>query len=78
LIGLLINPENLKEQICLPVYLEGEYGHNGLYIGVPVVLGRKGVEKIIELDLPKEEKQAFAKAANHVKESNLVVEKLIN
>ena len=49
-----------------------------MYIGVPVVLGKGGVEKIIELDLPKEEKQAFAKAANHVKESNLVVEKLIN
>ena len=40
-------------------YLEGEYGYDGIYIGVPTVLGADGIEKIIELELTEEEKAAF-------------------
>ena len=39
--------------------LEGEYGVNGLFIGVPVILGKNGVEEIIEMDLTDKEKELF-------------------
>ena len=42
--------------------LEGEYGVKGLFVGVPAILGKNGIEKIIELDLTDEEKAAFAKS----------------
>jgi malate dehydrogenase len=44
------------------VYLDGEYGARGVCIGVPVVLGAAGIEKIIELPLDAEEKALFAKS----------------
>ncbi|OZU89747.1 malate dehydrogenase [Virgibacillus indicus] len=48
-------------------YLEGEYGYSDIYLGVPTVIGGKGIEKIIELDLTKEEKAALDKSAYSVK-----------
>ena len=51
------------------VYCEGEYGYNDLFIGLPAVLGGNGVEKILEVDLNPEEKQALDNSANAVKES---------
>jgi len=48
-------------------YLEGEYGFNDLYIGVPTILGADGIEKIIELDLTDDEKAALAKSAESVR-----------
>lgn len=48
-------------------YLEGEYDMNHLYLGVPTVLGANGIEKIIELDLTTEEKEALEKSANTVR-----------
>ncbi|MCL5046309.1 MAG: malate dehydrogenase [Actinobacteria bacterium] len=47
-------------------YLEGEYGLKDLFLGVPVVLGGNGVEKIIEIDLTEPEKAALAKSADSV------------
>lgn len=49
-------------------YLEGEYGYSNLYLGVPVVLGGNGIEKIIELDLLDEEKTALDQSATSVKQ----------
>jgi malate dehydrogenase len=49
------------------VYLEGEYGFNDIYLGVPTVIGGNGLEKVIELELREEEKQALAKSAESVK-----------
>jgi malate dehydrogenase len=49
-------------------YLEGEYGQSGIFFGVPVQLGRKGMEKIIEYDLNKTEQNALQESANHVRE----------
>lgn len=49
------------------VYLEGEYGFDGIYLGVPTVLGGNGLEKIIELELTEEEKAALQKSADSVK-----------
>ena len=42
--------------------LDGEYGVKGLFVGVPCIVGRNGIEKIIELDLTDEEKAAFTKS----------------
>ena len=48
-------------------YLEGEYGLDGIYLGVPTVLGAGGIEKIIELELTEDEKAALSKSAESVK-----------
>lgn len=48
-------------------YLEGEYGYEGIYLGVPTILGGNGVEKVIELDLTDEEKAALDKSVDSVK-----------
>ncbi len=45
----------------------GKYGQSGLYVGVPVVIGAKGVEKIVEIELNPEEKKMFEHSANAVK-----------
>jgi len=60
----------LDKQEVLPcaAYLEGEYGISGVVVGVPVKLGKNGIEQIIELELTKEEKQALAKSAKAVQE----------
>lgn len=61
----------LKDQrrvIPVCAYLDGEYGFNDIYLGVPTVIGANGVERIIELDLLPEEKVALEKSANSVKE----------
>ncbi|HWP06958.1 MAG TPA: malate dehydrogenase, partial [Polyangiaceae bacterium] len=46
--------------------LEGEYGYNDLYMGVPVVIGAGGVERIVQIDLTAEEKGMLAKSAESV------------
>lgn len=48
-------------------YLNGEYGVKGLFIGVPVILGKNGVERIIEVKLNEEERAFFSKTVEHVK-----------
>jgi malate dehydrogenase len=50
------------------VFLQGEYGVNDLFVGVPVKLGAKGVEQIIEIKLTADEQAAFTKSAGAVKE----------
>ena len=49
-------------------YLEGEYGYEDLYLGVPTLLGADGVERIFELELTEDEKNALQVSANAVKE----------
>ncbi|MEW5981625.1 MAG: malate dehydrogenase [Acidobacteriota bacterium] len=51
------------------VLLEGEYGVSGQFVGVPIVLGKDGIEKIIEIDLTDAEKAAFAKSVAAVKKT---------
>lgn len=55
-----------KRVIPSAVLLNGEYGYNGLYVGVPVVLGKNGVEKVIEMELDESEKAMLAKSAASV------------
>jgi malate dehydrogenase len=56
-----------KKILPCAAYLEGEYGINGLFIGVPVKLGAKGIEEIIEINLRDEERAALDKSADAVK-----------
>ena len=60
----------LDEKRVLPctAYLEGEYGIDGLYMGVPVKLGTRGIEQIVELDLTDEEQAALNASAEAVRE----------
>ena len=60
--------KNLQKQLPCAVYLNGEYGVKDIYAGVPVIIGSKGVEKVIELDLTAEEKENFKKSINTVKD----------
>ncbi|MBD5231157.1 MAG: malate dehydrogenase [Bacteroidales bacterium] len=63
----------LHDQKCMipcSALLDGEYGEKDLCIGVPCLLGKNGIEKIIELDLNDEEKALFAKSAEAVRKTN--------
>lgn len=57
-----------KRVVPCAAYLEGEYGIEGLYVGVPIKLGAGGVEEILELDLTVEEQTMLQKSADHVRE----------
>jgi len=57
-----------KRVLPCAAYLSGEYGVKDLYVGVPVIIGSGGVEKIVEVDLDKDEKAMFAKSVKSVKE----------
>lgn len=56
-----------KQLIPVATYLDGEYGYSDVSIGVPAIIGKGGVEKIIELDLNDEEKKAFDSGVQSVK-----------
>jgi malate dehydrogenase len=66
----MVDAVMLDEKRVLPctAYLKGEYGTDGLYMGVPVKLGAAGIEEIVELDLTDEEQQAFEASAAAVRE----------
>src|ERR1700742_1863952 len=56
-----------KRVLPCAAYLSGQYGVTGLYVGVPVVIGEKGVERIVEISLSAEEKAGFDKSVDAVK-----------
>lgn len=61
----------LKDQrrtIACAAYLEGEYGYKDIYMGVPVVIGAEGLERVVEIELSDDEKKMLDVSANHVKE----------
>jgi malate dehydrogenase len=57
-----------KKILPCAAYLEGEYGIKGLYVGLPVKLGAKGIEQIIQIKLTADEQAALNKSADAVKE----------
>ena len=59
--------KDLKKQLPCAVFLNGEYGVKNIYAGVPVIIGKNGVEKIIELTLSNEEKNNFTKSVESVR-----------
>jgi malate dehydrogenase len=56
-----------KTTHCVCSYLQGEYGLRDVYIGVPCVLGKNGIERVVELKLERDEAAALAKAAESIK-----------
>ena len=58
------------------VSLEGEYGQNDICIGVPVILGKNGIEKIVELELTADEKAKFAASAAAVHKTNAALKEV--
>jgi malate dehydrogenase len=56
-----------KRLIPCAAYCDGQYGVGGYYVGVPVVLGAGGVERIVEIDLTADERAAFQKSIDAVK-----------
>lgn len=68
--------KNQKRVFPVCIKLDGEYGIDDCYLGVPVILGKNGVEKVIELDLDKDERNLLEVSRSHVKEVMLVLDKL--
>ena len=67
---------NQKKMIPCSVYLEGEYGESDICIGVPVILGKNGIEKIVELELTEDEKAKFAASAAAVHKTNAALKEV--
>jgi malate dehydrogenase len=69
-VAQMVDAVLLDEHRVLPctAYLEGEYGTDGLYMGVPVRLGAAGIEEVLELELTDDEKRAFEESAAAVRE----------
>lgn len=68
--------KNQRRVFPVCIKLEGEYGIDDCYLGVPVILGKNGVEKVLELDLNSEEKALLETSRGHVKEVMHVLDKL--
>lgn len=68
LVDSILNDQ--KKMIACSVYLEGEYGQSDICIGVPCILGKNGVESIVEINLDDNEKALFAKSADAVRSMN--------
>ena len=65
-----------KKMVPCSCYLEGEYGQSDICIGVPAIIGRKGIEKIVKIDLSKEEAEKFAASADAVRKTNNVLHEI--
>jgi malate dehydrogenase len=78
--GTVLMAESIlkDKKMVLPCHaiLHGEYGIEGLFVGVPVKLGNNGIEEIIEFDLTDDEKAALKVSADHVKEVCEIVDKM--
>ena len=70
--------KDLKKQLPCAAYLNGQYGVSDIYAGVPVIIGSKGVEKIIELKLSDEEKRNFEESVKAVKDLFEAAKKIDN
>ncbi|MCS5491585.1 MULTISPECIES: malate dehydrogenase [Algoriphagus] len=70
--------KNQRRVFPVCIKLDGEYGIDDCYLGVPVILGKNGIEKVIELDLNEEEKALLEVSRGHVKEVMSVLDKLSN
>jgi len=68
--------KNQRRVFPVCIKLDGEYGIDDCYLGVPVILGKNGIEKVLELDLNEEEKALLETSRGHVKEVMEVLNKL--
>jgi len=69
--------KDIKRVLPCAAWLTGQYGMNELYLGVPVVIGAGGIEKIVEIQLNPQEKAAFEKSCAAVRELVDAAKKLI-
>jgi malate dehydrogenase len=60
--------KDLKKTLPCAAYLNGEYGVKNLYAGVPVIIGKNGIEKVVEIKLTEEEKKLFNNSVKAVEE----------
>jgi malate dehydrogenase len=68
--------KNQRRIFPVCIQLQGEYGINNCYLGVPVVLGKNGIEQIIELKLNDEEMAMMKTSEGHVREVMVVLDEL--
>ena len=68
--------KDLKKQLPCAANLNGEYGFKNVYAGVPIIIGKNGVEKIIELNLSQKEKEAFALSVKAVQDLYKAAQKI--
>ena len=71
LVDSIVNDQKRMFPCC--VYLEGEYGQKDICLGVPVIVGKNGWEKIVDIELSADQKAAFAKSADAVRSMNSVL-----
>ena len=72
----LADNDNMKERLNMQkAYVDGYYDLNGLYVGVPVVIGKNGVERIVEITFTSDEKDMFDHSVSAVKQLNEVASK---
>ena len=64
-----------KKLVPCAAYVEGHYNLKGLYVGVPVIIGKEGVERIVEIDFTSEEKEMFNHSVSAVKQLNEIASK---
>jgi malate dehydrogenase len=78
-VGLMVESILKDKRRLLPcaVMAQGEYGLNDVYIGLPAILGRQGLEKIVDIKLTKEESDALKKSADSIKENVALMSKLL-
>jgi len=67
-----------KTLLCCCAYCNSEYNAGGCFVGTPAILGKNGVEKIVELDLNKAEQAEFKRSLDHVKELAAKVDRLLS
>ena len=75
IIKAILNDQN--EIMTVSTYLKGEYGHEGLYIGVPTIINRKGAREVLELPLDGEEKEKFDKSCETLMSMKDEIDKVI-
>ena len=68
LVDSILNDQ--KKMIACSVFVEGEYGQDDICIGVPCIIGKNGVEEILDISLNEQEKALFAKSADAVRQMN--------
>ena len=70
--------KDLKKQLPCAVHLDGQYGAKDIYAGVPVIIGKNGVEKVVEIKLSEKEKKDFDNSIKSVQELFEAAKKIDN
>jgi len=76
LVDSIINDR--QKLIPCSTLLEGEYGESDIFIGVPCIIGKNGIEKIVHINLTKEEKEEFSKSAQAIREVNKELQNILS